>query len=30
LTNKPVAMTKDGKVNLPLESEEWTYLWLQP
>jgi hypothetical protein len=29
LTNKPVPMTKDGEVNLPLESEEWTYLWLQ-
>lgn len=30
LSNKPVKMTPDGTVTVPLKSEEWTYLWLQP
>lgn len=30
LTDKPVTLNEDGTVTLPLESEGWTYLWLQP
>lgn len=30
LTDAPVAMTADGKLSLPLGSEEWVYVWLRP
>ncbi len=30
LTDEPVAMTVDGKVSIPLGSEEWIYVWLRP
>jgi len=30
LTDKPVSMSADGEISLPLESEQWAYLWLKP
>ncbi len=30
LTDEPLAMTADGKVSVPLGSEEWIYVWLRP
>ena len=30
LTAEPVAMTPDGKLSIPLGSEEWVYVWLRP
>ena len=30
LTDEPVAMTADGKLSVPLGSEEWVYIWLRP
>ncbi len=30
LTNEPVAMSEDGKLSVPLGSEEWVYVWLRP
>jgi hypothetical protein len=30
LTGEPVAMTADGKVSVPLGSEEWAYIWFRP
>ena len=30
LTNEPVAMSGDGKLSVPLGSEEWVYVWLRP
>ena len=30
LTNQPVAISEAGEVTLPLDTEEWTYLWLKP
>lgn len=30
LTKEPVAMTADGKLTVPLESENWIYVWLRP
>ena len=30
LTDAPIAMGSDGKLSLPLDSEEWMYVWLRP
>jgi hypothetical protein len=30
LSGEPIKMDKNGKLTLPLESEQWTYLWLRP
>ncbi len=30
LTNEPVSMTSEGKLSVPLGSEEWAYIRLQP
>ena len=30
LTGQAVEMSPDGKVTLPLESEDWAYIWLRP
>ena len=30
LTDEPVAMSSDGKISVPLGSEEWIYVWLRP
>jgi len=30
LTNEPVSMIADGKLSVPLGSEEWVYVWLRP
>ncbi len=30
LTDEPIAMTADGKLSVPLGSEEWIYVWLRP
>jgi len=30
LTSEPVAMTAEGSVSVPLQSEDWIYVWLQP
>jgi len=30
LTSKVVSMTPNGKLSLPLGSEEWVYVWLRP
>jgi hypothetical protein len=30
LTNKPVAVTDDGKLSIQLSSLEWVYIWLRP
>ncbi len=30
LTDEPLAMTPDGKLSVPLGSEQWIYIWLRP
>ena len=30
LTSEPVAMTPDGRMSVPLQSEDWIYVWLRP
>ena len=30
LTNEPVDMMADGKISVPLGSEQWVYIWLRP
>jgi hypothetical protein len=30
LTNQAVTMTPDGKLSVPLETEDWIYIWLRP
>ena len=30
LTNEALAMTPDGKLSVPLGSEDWIYVWLRP
>ncbi len=30
LSDEPVAMSRDGKLSVPLGSEEWVYVWLRP
>jgi len=30
LTKEPVALTPEGRISIPLGSEEWAYVWLRP
>jgi len=30
ITDEPMTMTGDGQMTIPLESEHWLYVWLQP
>ncbi len=30
LSEEPLAMSRDGKLSVPLGSEEWVYVWLRP
>ncbi len=30
LSDEPIAMTADGKLSVPLGSEEWVYIWVRP
>jgi len=30
LTEEPIAMTEDGKLSVPLGSEQWLYVWHRP
>jgi len=30
LVNEPVNLSTDGRLSIPLGSEEWTYVWLKP
>jgi hypothetical protein len=30
MTNKTTEMPSDGRFSIPLDSEGWAYVWLQP